>query len=225
VRTLLSLEPRRDSITLRIFETIGDEALSWWITTMTPLFKARSWEATCHILDDASPYPGYWPRASRRWGPPRSLEELEMLLREKANDKRSHAILLSCRGPLAGVLLALEVGVHRWILPGGGDEKPTLSITPVAMRATLAEREWSRPEVMPPAAALLEEGKRTKPLREFDVSAGKLTVQGKTYPCKPSTFVDIHDDVALDQLLRYETSDLDRDPLFTAPLDAKEEEA
>jgi hypothetical protein len=77
---------------------------------------------------------------------------------------------------------------------------------------------------MPPQAAQIEEGKRTKSMRDFDVPAGKLTAQGKTHGCKPATFVEVFDDVALDLLLRYETSDLDRDALFTAPLDEKEDD-
>jgi ATP-dependent Clp protease ATP-binding subunit ClpC len=224
VRVLLAMEPRRNAITLRLFEVSGEEALSWWFTTMTPVLKARSWEVVCHVQDDPWPYAGYWPRASRRWGPPRSLEEVGLCLRGGERDKRPRAVLLCCRGPLAGVLLALEVGVHRWLLPGGSDERPTLSISPVAMRATLSDAEWSRPEVMPPQASLIEEGKRTKPLRDFDVPAGKLAAQGKIYGCKPATFVEIFDDVVLDLLLRYETSDLDRDALFAAPLDEKPSE-
>ncbi|MCS6901816.1 MAG: hypothetical protein RMJ98_19160 [Myxococcales bacterium] len=65
--------------------------------------------------------------------------------------------------------------------------------------------------------------KRAKPLRDFHIPPGRLTVQGKVYNCKPATF-EVFDDVVLDLLLPYETSDVDRDLLFKTPLDAKQVE-
>jgi ATP-dependent Clp protease ATP-binding subunit ClpC len=222
VRLLLALEQPRDAVLLRLFETQGQGALSWWFTGMDPIFRARGWEATFHVLDDPMPYAGYWPRVSRRWGPPRRREEIEGWLRETPEGHPPRALILACRGPLARLLLRLEVGVHRWVLPGG--DPPMLRILPVASRTALADRDWHRGELAPPTTHQQEEGRRMKPLREFDVVEGKVTVQGRAYAGKPARFIDLFDEVILDMLLPYEHSDQDRDALFTAPLDVATEE-
>lgn len=222
VRLLLSLEPRRDAVTLRIFELSENGSLALWLTEMIPIFRAHAWEISCHILDDPLRNTGLWPQATRRWGPPRTLDELLYVLQLQDGNDPPCAILLCCRGPLAGVQMAMEAGVHQWVSQGGMTS--SLVVTLVAMRATLTEQEWSHSEVSPPTAALIEEGKRTKPLRLFNANTKELTAllvdYSRHFSCTSSTFHEFFDEIIQIRLSRYEyNTNLDRDALFTAPLD------
>jgi len=224
VKTLLTLEPRRDAVALRVFESVGTGGLFFWQCAVARLLKARGWEAVFHVLDDPWPYAGTWPRSLRRWGPPRTIDELVLFLDQKDKEKRPRSLLFCCRGPYAGAMLAPLVGAYHWANAPGAEGKVGVMVDLVAMRATLGDKEWTHEAAAPPTPPMLEEARRLKPAYDLDVNAEKLRVGDQIYPCTLSSLHEIFDDLLLDLLRPYELSNLDRDELFAGPLDAKSDE-
>jgi ATP-dependent Clp protease ATP-binding subunit ClpC len=226
VRVLLIQEKRRDSITFVLQDLDSPGAGQIWFRRFSADLERREWVATFQLDGDEDPSAVLWPK-SRRWGPPRTADEMRVILAARDADQPCN-LLVTCRGPFAGVLLALESGVHRWYQPYAGVDKVQLLSTLVAFRTSFADDEWSRGYILPIPQAE-QHYMKVKPIREFHCQVGRLDLQpsGASLSIATNEYWPRFEEVALEVLLPFEGEDgPDREALFVAPTDspAREEE-
>ncbi len=220
VLALLALEPQRDRITLLVEDHAGGIGLRLWLAPLLRDLDRRGWRATLHAhgatRDTAS---SDWP-ASRKWGPPRNatwmLERLDDLETAPRN------VLLRCEGAYAGVLLALEGGLHTYVRPLHDVDKAFVTVRRIAMRTALLDKEWSAAALVPHPPSDANVLRRVPATRTLDVPARKLTIAGGARvfdDCGTDDYFTHLEEIALLHLLHVEQSDLDRDELFLGPLD------
>ncbi len=168
-----------------------------------------------------------WP-ADRRWGPPRSIEALRAAL---AAEKRSfRGIVLRCKGPYAGVLLALEAGLHRFEVPkrpelkGEDDGRGHVEIRTVAFSFDVPKEAWEHKSLGPPLPSTAPSRRRGAPVRERRTSEQAVLIAGKRarIDLDPAEYWARLEEIALEHLLLFEREDsgLDRDTWLAAPGDA-----
>ena len=233
LRALVTQETRRDAITLRLFETLGQGALDLWVAGMARSARELGWDVSYHVPDDEGPR-GLWPR-SRRWGPPRTTGEI--IERLQAKTKRPTALLMSVRGPYAGALLALEVGPRAYDRVPGLEARVGLMIELVTMRAVIADKEWNHKALAVPKPVDVEPLKKLKPTRQINASDATMwttmltdapggNTSYQTFPLDGWPPSAVQEDASLGLLLGYERDDApDRDDLFRGPLDQPTDEA
>jgi hypothetical protein len=180
--------------------------LSRWLLTLFDAGRARGYQFTVHV-PVSLPQPGLsdWSEG-RFWGPPQSSAWLAKRLAEPAESVRE--VLLSVKGPYAGALLALEVGIHRWLAPKNPSTTAHLSVVLVAMRAVLSDADHAsklfRPTALPDRAIVL----RMPAVREHDPEAETLTLRGGdiTLPL-PDDYWAAFDEIACEHLIAIALSD------------------
>jgi ATP-dependent Clp protease ATP-binding subunit ClpC len=220
VRALLVQEKRRDAVTFILQDLEVPGACQLWFRRFVTDLERREWVATFQLDGDQDPSAVLWPR-SRRWGPPRTADEMRVILAAREPEKTCN-LLVTCRGPFAGVLLALEAGVHRWDQPAAGVEKVQLVCSLVSFRTSFADDEWSRGYLTPIPQAE-QHYMKIKPIRQFHCPLGRLDLQpsGATLSIPTAGYWPRFEEVALEVLLPFEAEDgPDREALFVAPTDS-----
>jgi ATP-dependent Clp protease ATP-binding subunit ClpC len=173
---LLALEPHRDEVTL-VLEELEPGSFDPWLFMLLDELERRRWQAQLHIDGGARRAEDAWPK-DRRWGPPRTLEQV----REALVDAPFRNLLLRCRGRFAGVLLALEAGLHTSVQPPRrvasrpSIEEGRVFVHLAAMEFDLDDRQWSHSALTPPKPTTAPRRKRAAPTRELDWSLGEVRV-------------------------------------------------
>ena len=178
---MLALEPHRDAITW-ILEELDEGAFDVFLPPLLREIEARGWSALVHIDAGERVAEDQWP-ADRRWGPPRSIDVLRAAL---AADKRTfRGLVLRCKGAYAGVLLALESGLHRFEVPqragqtGYSDNVAHVEVRTVAFSFDVDNEAWTHKSMGPPQPATASHRRRGQAVRERKSSDQTVLVVGK----------------------------------------------
>jgi ATP-dependent Clp protease ATP-binding subunit ClpC len=218
VSVLLAQEPRRNSVTLLVQEPDGGRAFDRWLLPLLRAAKERGWAVQAHADGDKDPESG-WPEALR-WGPARSADWLRERLERP--DRTLRNVVLRCSGELAGALLALEGGLHRWRPEEPGQEPVHLLCLRIALRSELSREELARPELRPPLAGPAAALRAAPAVREHDPAEGLLYLleRKRRLELAPEEYWPRFEQIALEHLLHFEEDpELDREDLFTGLLD------
>ena len=218
---LLVQERRRDAITLLVTELDDNRGFERWLLPLYRDLERRGWSATSHIDAEPLGQGEEWP-ADRRWGPPRSPEE--MLTRLGAPERPVRNVLVRVSGPWAGALLALEVGLHRWHLDDSNDDarRVHLAVKLLGLRAAVPDKAWNHKSMLPESLGNLEERRKVPTVRDRDAKPGEVRVPGggAVAGVFEQNYFDRLEDVTLEHLLWYERDDApERDALFEGSLD------
>jgi ATP-dependent Clp protease ATP-binding subunit ClpC len=219
---LCALEPRRDEITLMI-EELDEGALRPFLKPLLDQLGPRGWTAIAHVDGGARLLEDGWPPVGeRRWGPPRSAEWLGNELATGS----FKTLLFRCRGPYAGVLLALEAGLHRTFLVNAkksdaknekpDDDRRHVSVRTLALRFDVPADAWADKHLAPPPVGGAAARKRGPAARVLNEPEGWVGIaQGRaTVDVDPSVYWARLEEIALEHLLLFESGALDRDDYF-----------
>ncbi len=213
-RALVALEPNRDGIVLLLHELDGGRALDCYLVPFLHHLPLRGWSADVHLAGDAGPG---WP-ADRRFGPARSHDEV---LERLGGRDRPRSAVVAVRGDLAGVLLALEGGLHRFEKLSARADETRLHVERLVLRPSLGDREWHDERVAPLLPQQADLLRRAPPVRDLDVAEDRLTIVDKdvVLDVALADYWPRFDEIALEHLLLAERSDrIDRGSLFTGAL-------
>jgi ATP-dependent Clp protease ATP-binding subunit ClpC len=157
---LLSLQPRRDQITLIVQEAGETRGLERWLLPLIADAPRRGWtvEGRLAVTSKSSD-------RARKWDD--TLLGAEELGKAIAKPSRTfREVLLSVSGTYAGAFLALEAGPHRFTL--SRDEEPVLlDVRPVAMSAQLFPKELALPAIAPPGPLNVKEFRLAPAVRDL----------------------------------------------------------
>jgi ATP-dependent Clp protease ATP-binding subunit ClpC len=199
-RTLVAEEPDRDAATLMVVELDGLRAMDLWLAPLLGDLDRRRWQAHLHV--DGGERTPSWP-ADRRWGPPQT--PASVLHRLAAEERPLRSLLVSIEGDHAGVLLALEAGLHRFTGFRPVADPAHLHVALVARRTAITSEEWAPPRLDPPSPATYEALAKRRPVREHDARAEAVAVPGGARVRVPAGEYWIRvEDVALEHLLHLE---------------------
>ncbi|MFO0551982.1 MAG: AAA family ATPase [Polyangiaceae bacterium] len=200
VHALVALEPSRDAAVLLLSELDGGHAFDLYLAPLLRELERLTWTATAHLPGETA---ADWP-TERHFGPAVSSHELLDRLMGKGG-KRPRSVVLSVRGPDAGIFMGLESGVHRFLKVASNLSETVLSIELLALRPALSTEAWLSDVVSPTTptgAALLLRGKVA---RSFDVSEDRLIIDGATRLSVPlGDYWQNFEEVILEQLLACE---------------------
>jgi hypothetical protein len=179
----------------------------------------KKWDFEVHY-DGGVPGPGEsWP-SQRRWGPPRPKDHL--LTHLKNEGSRHKSFLLRVSGPFAGVMLALECGLHRYFLYG--EKEAHMFCHAIALRTNLSDEEWLLEAIHPEAPPASEELRPVVAVRELSLKGQELSVLRKMQLSisDGQDYWESHLDILLAHLMLYE-EDLakDRDDVFQGRLEKR----
>jgi ATP-dependent Clp protease ATP-binding subunit ClpC len=210
---LLAMQPKRDEITLLLQEGEG-RGLDRWLLPLLDDAPRRRW-----VLEGRPSVTSRSSERSRKWGAPLTLEALRTAV---ANPERTfHEVLLSVRGPNAGVFLAFEAGVHRFP-PLVEKEGPfILVVRPVAMRDTLSEKELALAAIAPSAPLPIKQLRLMPAVREF-LPDGVLALcdDGRRLVFDATSYFQNLELILLEHITLLEKGGgLDRESLFSFDLD------
>ncbi|RLB54982.1 MAG: hypothetical protein DRJ42_07545 [Deltaproteobacteria bacterium] len=172
---LLALQEDRDAATFIVQQPDAQGGLRRWLGPLVGAAKVRGYHLTVHVpMAVHQPGAASWP-AGRFWGPPQSGAWAKGLLEDAGSPLR--AALITVKGPFAGALLALECGIHRWVVSATDRTKTAhLSVVLASMRSDVTDRDHAsklfRPVDLPSRAQLL----RTPAMRDHDLPGGRLTI-------------------------------------------------
>ena len=109
---LLTAERRdRNACTLMVHQLDGHQSMRAWVLPLVQACRQRNWQLQVHARRVA-PIPGEnWPE-QRLWSSARDINWLETEV--TTNDQEIRGYLLRINGRDAGVVLPLEVGLHRF---------------------------------------------------------------------------------------------------------------
>lgn len=221
VYLLLCLEPKRDQITLLIQELDNGRAFDHWLLPFLETAEAMAFEVQIHI-DGGGSLPGeQWP-SSRRWGSPRTPEQIIKQLEQKNRPFKS--LLLRIEGPFAGVFFALECGLHRYIDGSSEGDEAHMFCRNISLRTRLTDEEWLLDELAPEAPPPPEELRPVTAVRELTFKEGKLNILKKIQleVSHGARYWERFHDILLAHLMMYE-DDLakDRDDVFQGRLEKR----
>ncbi|MCK6549321.1 AAA family ATPase [Myxococcota bacterium] len=217
VHLLVAEESPRDEVTLLLQELDEGRGFDLWLVPLLEQLDARGWTAEVSFERDRTPPIGAWP-PSRPFGPPRPLTRALDVLK---GDARTTNVLVRVRGPYAGVLLALERGLHRFVKLHPEVNPVHLLVHVVAMRWELTDTDWSSGAAAPPLVDPTVDQTRVRATREHDGTHDRLLVAGKSRVL----VVPIDDywarfeEIALEHLLALEAGELDRAQSFISLID------
>ena len=216
---LVAQQDKRDEVTLLVTDLDEPHGHRLFTAPLLREARARRWTIEVHVdggKKDSSDPP--WP-ADRRWSPPRSAERI--LERIDAGDPPSRALLLRCKGPWAGVYLALEEGLHKYLRVAPDVARADVLVSMIAMTTRLRDAEWAAKCLVPHLPSKDDELRKLWATREIDLVAGTVSVDKRpALDLDPAKYFSELEEVTLDALLRYEEDDdLDRYDCFSGPLD------
>jgi ATP-dependent Clp protease ATP-binding subunit ClpC len=210
---LLAMQPKRDEITLLLQEGEG-RGLDRWLLPLLDDAPRRRW-----TLEGRPSVTSRSSERSREWGAPLTFEALRTAV---ANPERTfHEVLLSVRGPNAGVFLAFESGVHRFP-PVVEKEGPfILVVRPVAMRDSLSEKELALAAIAPSAPLPIKQLRLMPAVREFLPEGGlALCDDARRLMLDPKDYFQSLELILLEHISLFEKAGgLDRESLFSFELD------
>jgi ATP-dependent Clp protease ATP-binding subunit ClpC len=210
---LLAPRPERDEITLILQEVGEARGFEHWLLSLLDDAPRRRW-----LIEGRPSEIGKNSERTRKWRKPLEPEHLRAALIDPS--RGFHEVLLSVRGPNAGAFLALEAGVHRFP-PSEKDEPVLLTVRPVAMRASLSEKELGLPAISPPAKPPLKEMRLVPPSREHHPGGELALCDGaRTVLLGDRGYFQELELIVLEHLIHLEQSgDLDREGGFSFELD------
>jgi ATP-dependent Clp protease ATP-binding subunit ClpC len=216
VYLLLAQESQRDQATLIIQELDEGRGFDLWLLPLIRFAVDRGWEIAVHLDRDREPPSADWP-AARRFGPPRPPARARELL---ATDVRGDSALIRVRGPYAGVLLALEAGLHRFIKVHPTVNPVHFMVQLISMRFEVTDKEWLSEQLQPPIPNPQVDLTKLKATREHDGTNHRLILPTKRIlPIVPDRYWDSFEEIALEHLLVFEEGEeLDRDRIFASKL-------
>jgi ATP-dependent Clp protease ATP-binding subunit ClpC len=201
---MLALEVERDRITLML-EELDKGAYDVWLPPLLALCERRRWQVILHLDGGARTAEDRWP-PERRWGPPRSPDEIRKALADEG--RRFRNVLLRVTGSFAGVMLGLEQGLHRitGVPRAKGDGRLCVCVHFVAMHVAMKDADWSHPSFEPPAIATADARRKGQAAREFDEAGKTVSLLAKrvTLPGDVASFFEDHDLFAAEHLLAKE---------------------
>jgi ATP-dependent Clp protease ATP-binding subunit ClpC len=162
---LVALHENRDRATLMVQELDRGRALDHWLLPLLPGLQQRGWTLRAHADGDRADRGEQWPD-DRRWGPPRDAPWLERWLQQEQRPPAS--LVLRFSGPLAGIELGLESGLHDYRGLGGRAGEPTrLLVHLLCLRSGLTPGEWKHEALTPAKPAELSELRRMPASRRY----------------------------------------------------------
>jgi ATP-dependent Clp protease ATP-binding subunit ClpC len=205
-------------------EELDDRAFDGWLDPLLEMLQKRGIAATIHVDGGERLPDDDWP-SERRWGPPRTAE---WLLSELKKPKRGfRSLLVCCKGPYAGVFLALEAGLHRIVLPrraegkGAEHERAHVYVHLIALSAKIDAEGWGHTSLAPPQAGTAGTRRRGAAAREHDRAQRVvlLAARRRRLDIDPSEYWARQEEIALEHLLLFELDEggLDRDDYFAPP--------
>ncbi len=168
-RAILSSVSGRNAAVLMASEIDDTRGLERWLAALDEAATERRWTVDAHLQGMAPLRDDEWP-ADRRWGPPRRLRTVLDVLRAE-DDRDARSVVLLVEGLDAGVLLALEAGVHLWI---EGNLRSAIELRLLTRSASVGEKEWAHPSLTPPKPIEFEAHQKRSPARQ--VIAGERVV-------------------------------------------------
>jgi ATP-dependent Clp protease ATP-binding subunit ClpC len=223
---MLALEPHRDAITW-ILEELDEDAFDIFLPSLLREIEARGWSALVHIDGGERVADDQWP-ADRRWGPPRSIAALREAL--SAPKRSFRGVVLRVKGSYAGVLLALEAGLHRIEVPpragqpSFADNTAHVEVRTLLFSFDIPKEAWAQKSMGPPTPATASHRRRGQAVRERKSTDHTVLVAGKRarVSLDPAQYWAHLEEIALAHLLLFEREDsgLDRDDWLAAPGDA-----
>ncbi len=205
---LVALEPERDRITLMATECDPLRGLDLWLAPLIAEAPRRGWSLAGHLFRDPEAASGKVPR----WGPLRSAAEIGRRLAAPGREWRR--VLLRLSGPDAGIFLATEAGIHRFLNAERTDDDACchLEVVRVAWRS-----EWT-PKQLKAATSLLavmpDSGHVGSgvAVRSYDFKTGRLRVAGaaEELDLAHDSYWQRFDEIVCKHLLLFEDN-LDRD--------------
>ncbi len=197
---LLALHEQRDAATFVLQQPDGNGGLARWLLPLFEAARIRGYHLAIHV-PASRPQPGVssWPE-DRFWGPPQSTAWARAELEAPSSTLRD--ALLTVKGPYAGALLALECGLHRWIVSSDRGKTAHLSVTLASMRGDVTSQDHVsklfRPRSLANRATLL----RTPAMRELDVPAELLRIlHGEVVLPLPDDYWAVFEETATEQLI------------------------
>jgi ATP-dependent Clp protease ATP-binding subunit ClpC len=197
---LLALHEHRDAATFVLQQPDANDGLARWLLPLFEAARIRGYHLAVHVpVSITQPNAASWP-AGRFWGPPQSAAWAKEKLRGPNSALRE--VLLTVKGPYAGVLLALESGLHRWIASSDRGKTAHLSVTLASMRSELTsadhESKLFRPRAMENRATLL----RMPAMREHDVPGETLRIlHGDVALPLPDDYWAVFEETATEHLI------------------------
>jgi ATP-dependent Clp protease ATP-binding subunit ClpC len=202
-------------------ELDGRRAFDRWLVPLLSDVTRRKWRVELHLDGDKEPPPRgvAWPD-DRRWGPPRAPEDALPRLTDRNRTFRN--VVLRIDGDHAGLWLALEAGLHRFV--GFGTSEPMcLHVQLMALRTQVDAPEWIAPAYEPPNAQVAEELSRIPPNRTRTLEREREHVKIRDAQTSLDFDVDGYwpdfEEVALEHLLLFERGLADRDEQLRPALD------
>ncbi|MFO0613848.1 MAG: AAA family ATPase [Polyangiaceae bacterium] len=200
-RTLVADEPRRDAMYLALHELDDARALNLYLLPLLEHAGDLKWHVETHLPASSREARADWP-AERRFGPPRDAPWIADRLLGREGGGATSAVV-SVRGDLAGIFLALEGGVHRFESAGPDRRTARLYVERLARRPRLATASWTHERIAVLDGAEREKRKAEKPVRLHDGTNARLEI------CQRALTLDIRledywarfEDVAVEHLL------------------------
>jgi ATP-dependent Clp protease ATP-binding subunit ClpC len=220
VYVLLALEKHRDQSTMLVQELDQGRAFDRWLVPLIEDAERRGWNLTLHVAGMPADAAESWP-ADRRFGPPRAARLVLPLLKHP-DRAMPQSVLLRASGPYAGVLLALEAGLHRWYPFDPSGEPTKMLIHRVAPRASIKEEDWIKEALTPPPPPPETELRARSAVREWRPKEGKLSLVGRRreVELEPWEYWRRFEEIALEHLILFEDGELERGELAVNRLDA-----
>ena len=224
---LLAMEPRRDEVTLLVQEVSPRGGMALWLLPLFDALQGRGWTMQLHVPGERGGHAEPWPEL-RPWGPGRAPQQIRRRMQDALREGRPGAdfkdgnLLLRVRGPWAGVLLALEQGLHRFEGRSKDGGAPGLFVRLLALRFEHSEQDWLRAEMAPLSSPLEGLHARGRPVRRHKAEHDRLELPraGVTLTLPLGAYWSRIEEVATAELLACEGDEArDRDRLFFGHLE------
>jgi ATP-dependent Clp protease ATP-binding subunit ClpC len=211
---ILGMEPRRDGITLMLQEADEARALDVWLLPLLAEAKARRWtfEGRPGLSYDKA-------KRRRRWNA--LVDGAGLAKRLSAKDRDFREVLLHVSGPQAGLLLALEAGLHRFRKIHPKADPAHLWVVTVAMRSSASDAELDSGLLQPPAPVPAKQLGLMEAVRvRGEQSQVQLCVKDLVREFTAESYWNDFEEVALEHLMHHEAKGgFDREGTYRSPLD------
>ena len=219
VYALIAFDAQARQISLRLREPDDGQAMQHWLAPLVEACPRRGWTATVHLPRNFSTVRDpEWPKG-RFFGPAEPMASIVDAVRSSERGWRD--ALVRVEGEYAGILMALEAGVHRFSGVHPEIEQVHMLCHRLCLRTQLTDDEWLSPELRPAISAPAGFTK-ARAVRHFDRSTGRVEIGGsKIYvPVALGEYWARFERIALAHLLLYEADGrMDRSELSQGELD------